>query len=235
LPDSTHTSGHRGVRIALGALVAVALVMLGMAGAAARALADGDPASDVLATQSLFVPADGGLSAAQQARLAAVVSAAQRTGYPIRVAMVATPADLGSVTALWRMPADYAAYLGTELSLVFHGTLLVVMPNGLGVARVGASSGPAASALAGLGAPGARPGPAAVTAIRRLAAAAGHPLAAPAGAAPSPVIASSSWLSSVDLGSWIALLAGGLLIASAWAFSLRARPLRAPWRTRSAG
>jgi hypothetical protein len=213
-------------------------------GQVSSALADGDPASDVLASQSLFLPADGGFSPAQAAQLTGVLSSAQRSGFPIRLAVIATPADLGSVSALWRMPASYAEFLGKELPLVFHGTLLVVMPDGFGVSRVGgatagggtAGGGTAGGGTAGGGTavviPGAaslptpRPGESMVTAaaaaVTRLSAAAGHPLAVsslPARSSPG-----GSWLGSVDLGSWLALAAGAALIAVAWSASLRARP-----------
>jgi hypothetical protein len=208
-------------------------------GQVSSALADGDPASDVLASQSLFLPADGGFSPAQAAQLTGVLSSAQRSGFPIRLAVIATPADLGSVSALWRMPASYAEFLGKELPLVFHGTLLVVMPDGFGVSRVGggtAGGGTAGGGTAGGGTagviPGAaslptpRPGESMVTAaaavVRRLSAAAGHPLAVsslPARSSPG-----GPWLGSVDLGSWLALAAGAALIAVAWSASLRARP-----------
>ncbi len=96
------------------------------------ALADGDPASDVLASQSLFLPADGGFKQSDAAQLSGLLAAAQRAGVPIRVALISTPADLGSVGALWRKPQPYAQFLGQELSQVFRGTVVVVMPNGVG-------------------------------------------------------------------------------------------------------
>jgi hypothetical protein len=97
------------------------------------ALADGDPASDVLASQSLFLPQDAGVTAPQQAQLGVLLACARRSGYGIRVALNASPADLGSVTALWGKPQSYARFLGQELSLVNHVALLVVMPNGFGL------------------------------------------------------------------------------------------------------
>src|ERR1700742_343642 len=100
---------------------------------AAPALADGDPASDVLAEQNVFIPADGSIPARDQAQLEAIVRASQRSGYPVRVAMIASRRALGSITHLWRAPAAYAGFLGRELPLVYHGALLVVMPNGYGV------------------------------------------------------------------------------------------------------
>jgi hypothetical protein len=218
-------------------------MLVGWAGTISRALADGDPASDVLASQPLFLPTDGGYSPAQQIRLGGLLQSAQREGYPIRVAVITTPADLGSVGELWRMPGSYARFLGQELTLVYRGTLLVVMPNGLGVYRTGGSqvgqsrgSAPLGSAPAA-GAPPSltpdRPGTslvvAAADAVEQLAAAAGHRLAPGPAKAPR---SSGSALGSVDLGSWLALAAGAALITLTWAASLRARP---PARLRRAG
>jgi hypothetical protein len=193
------------------------------------ARADGDPASDVLAAQPLFLPADGGFTQSEQARLTALLASAQRSGYPIRVALIATPSDLGSVSGLWGSPAAYARFLGAELSLVYHGTLLVVMPAGFGVDEVGGGSAGAtrgAAAAAALGQP-ARGTPmvaAGLAAVQKLAAGAGHRLALPAAtAAPG---SGGSAVGSVDLGSWVALAAGAAAIAAAWAVSLRARPAR---------
>jgi hypothetical protein len=204
--------------------VSLALVaVLGAVPSAARA--DGDPASDVLAAQPLFLPADGGFSESEQVRLTALLASAQRSGYPIRVALIATPSDLGSVSALWGMPGAYARFLGAELSLVFHGTLLVVMPAGFGLDEVGGGSGAAAAATA-LGEPprGTPMVAAALTAVQKLAASAGHRLALPSARATSG--GGGSALASVDLGSWLALAAGAAAIAAAWAVSLRARPAR---------
>jgi hypothetical protein len=188
---------------------------------AASARADGDPASDVLASQSLFLPSDGGIPAGQQQRLAALLQAAQRNGYPLRVALIATKSDLGSITELWRQPANYAHFLGQELSLVYKGPLLVVMPNGFGVA-VGGRPVAGLSGLQDPGPGGSALAASALTAVQRLAAAAGHPLALP----PVPASASppAAGGGSVDFGGWIALAVGFALIAAAWGASLRARP-----------
>ncbi|HET7049191.1 MAG TPA: hypothetical protein VFI54_13085 [Solirubrobacteraceae bacterium] len=186
----------------------------------APARADGDPASDVLATQALFLPQDAGATPAQRAQLSALLQTAARRGYPIRVALVASASDLGSVTALWRQPATYARFLGQELAFVHKGPLLVVMPNGVGLTRLGRPL-PGQAALTGLGAPGTGAGlaGAAITAVRRLAAAAGHPL--PASSVQAPRTSGSS-----DTIACIVLAAGALAIAIAWGLSLRARPLR---------
>jgi hypothetical protein len=78
-----------------------------------------------------------------------------------------------------------------------------------------------------LGARGPQLGAATLTAIQRLAAAAGHSLALPAGAAPP---ASSGATSG---SAWVAFALGCVVLALAWGASLRARPpLR---RARGAG
>jgi hypothetical protein len=207
--------------------------LLGLGGAmAGLARADGDPASDVLAAQTVFLPQDGAIPAAQQSQLLELVRSATRAGYPVRVAVIARRADLGSVSALWRQPAGYARFLGQELSQVFRGTLLVVMPNGFGVYGVGASAGVSgsvsAAALRGLPSPANRAGPpgalggAAIAAVQRLAGAAGHPLAAPRNGAPP----SAGTRAGVDVVAWLALGAGAIVIAAAWTVSLRLRPPR---------
>ena len=185
---------------------------------AGRAVADGDPASDVLATQALFLSADAGIGPTQQAQLGAILQSAQHAAEPIRVAIVASPIDLGSVTELWRHPQDYAKFLGQELGLVYRGTLLVVMPDGFGVYRASPRAGDTASAVTGLSAPGRRLGTATLAAIERLAAAAGHPLAI-------PQVRTRARGATTDITAWIVLAIGGLAIAAAWTASLRARPV----------
>jgi hypothetical protein len=234
VPDSTHTFAptRRLVIARLGIAALAATVLLGIA--PAGALADGDPASDVLAAQTVFIPQDGGIGAAQQARIAAVLAVAQRQGFPVRVALIATPSDLGSITQLWRMPASYASFLGEELSLVFHGTVLVVMPNGLGVYRTSGVPAAVRSSVAGLAAPGtgSSMGAAAVTAVERLAAASGHPLALGGVKAPRPTSAGAA---GSGLVAWLAFAAGAALIALAWTASLRARPARLGRRAQTSG
>ncbi len=188
--------------------------------APAMALADGDPASDVLASQTLFLPADGGVPQAQATQLRGLLAAAQRAGVPVRVALITSPADLGSVTALWRQPENYARFLGQELAQVYRGTVLVEMPNGHGVYRPPAPAPGVNPITVGVRS-GTPLGVVALTDVQTLAHNAGHRLALPRAAA-TP--GSGSALGSVDLGSWLALAAGAALIAAAWTASLRARP-----------
>jgi hypothetical protein len=201
------------------ALLLTALSLSAGACFAASARADGDPASDVLATQSLFLPQDANVPSAQQGQLQALLEEARRAGDPIRVAVIASPADLGSVTALWRQPKTYSRFLGQELSLVYPGLLLVVMPNGYGVFHQAGVSPAEQAVLAKLATPDSKLGAAALDAVVRLAASSGHALSVPS--ATSPPAATSS-----DALPWIVFAIGAVLIVAAWAASLHARPLR---------
>jgi hypothetical protein len=211
-------------------LAAAALVSLALAPALARA--DGDPASDVLASQFAFVPADARASTVQLAQVGAVLAGAKRSGYAIRLAIIPSATDLGSVTALWRQPGNYARFLGAELSLVSDVRLLVVMPNGFGLYHAGRRLPAEEAALAHLRPTVPGPGlvSAAITAIEQLAAASGDPLspAALAAAARASSTGGAGSGSGSGVGSTTSLVvfaAGLVLIALAWGASLRARPL----------
>jgi len=112
-----------------GALLAACFVALA---GAHPVRADGDPASDYLLVQRVFVPFEGAVAAKQQHALTKEVTAVNKAGFAIRVAVIFSSYDLGSVTALWRKPQTYARFLGVELSFVYRQRLLVVMPNGFG-------------------------------------------------------------------------------------------------------
>jgi hypothetical protein len=108
--------------------------------------ADGDPASDYLLGLQSFVPPDAGFSKTDSERLTRLLSGARQGtpitgaapgGYTIRVAVIASRYDLGSVTILDKKPRLYAHFLSQELRFVYKKRLLVVMPNGYGIARDG--------------------------------------------------------------------------------------------------
>ena len=67
---------------------------------AQSARADGDPASDYLLVQRVFVPYEGASASAQQRALTKAVATANKTGFTIRVAVIFSSYDLGSVTSL---------------------------------------------------------------------------------------------------------------------------------------
>ena len=185
-PARARRPGHFLAAPLLAALLVGSLLVPTMA------RADGDPASDVLQSQRAFLPADAGISSRQSATVTALLTEAQKAGFPIRVAVIPDPYDLGYVTQLWRRPGSYAEFLDIELSLVFKGPVLVVMPNGFGFHWVGHSSASAESLLSRIAiAPGgAGLANAARLAVRRLAAANGvalgsSPASDPTAAKPS--------------------------------------------------
>ena len=171
-------------RTLLGVVVAVfAVCAAGVLAPAARA--DGDPGSDVLVYQNLFVATDANVSIPQQVELGDLLTSAANAGFPIRVALISQPDDLGAITALWQKPAAYASFLGTELSLTYAQRLLIVMPNGFGFNWQGHSSTAAYKVLDGLhiGSGGSSLVTAAEIGVRALAQASRVRLAAPASAA----------------------------------------------------
>ncbi|HEY1568416.1 MAG TPA: SCO family protein, partial [Solirubrobacteraceae bacterium] len=114
-------------------LVLALTAVLSAAMSPGAAFADGDPGSDVLVYQSLFVTSTAGVPVSQQVQLNGLLAQAKQAGVPIRVAIIAHPNDLGAVGELWGKPRAYARFLGYELSLSYRQRLLVVMPGGFGV------------------------------------------------------------------------------------------------------
>jgi hypothetical protein len=120
------------------AAVAAALVVAGSALAAGSrppaALADGDPASDVLVYQPVFFPYQPAPRALQR-RLTGLVRSANEQGYRIRLAIVQSRRDLGSVPMLYGRPSVYARFLSSELASVWRDRVLIVMADGYGLAQ----------------------------------------------------------------------------------------------------
>ena len=161
------------------ALLTAALVA---AGVAQSARADGDPASDYLLGTKVFLPYDAKFPPKQAAELTGLIAAANKAGFPIRVAVIWSAYDMGSVTSLWRKPHTYAKFLGLELGFVYKQRLLVVMANGFGFNWPKHSPAAEYALLAKIPIP---PGPAGLmtaagTAVKQLAAAGGVDVTAPA-------------------------------------------------------
>ncbi len=159
---------------------ALALLIVALLGASAHlARADGDPASDYLIGNQVFLTSQSNSVSPAQRQLLAVVRAANRSGFPIRVAVISSAYDLGSITALWGKSRLYARFLGLELSSAYRQRLLVVMPGGFGFNWPGHSATPTYRILARvpLRASGDGLSVAAEAAVRRLALAAGVRLA----------------------------------------------------------
>jgi hypothetical protein len=116
-------------RAALVAAVAVGLL------AVPAAQANGDPASDVLITEQVFLPFEAPISKSASDELTKTVAAANARGYKIRVAVIAFTGDLGTAVSLWRHPQDYSKFLGSELAFSYSNRLLIAMPSGFGFYR----------------------------------------------------------------------------------------------------
>jgi len=141
----------------------------------ASARANGDPASDVLLTQQVFLPFEAPVSKSVAGDLRRTVSTANGKGYKIRVALIAFSSDLGTAVSLWKHPEDYSKFLGKEIAFVYSGPLLVSMPSGFGFYDQGRPVAKQQQVLAKLR-PGTTPTPLAestTAAVRALAASGG--------------------------------------------------------------
>ena len=114
----------------------------------AAVLADGDPASDVLLGENVFYPYSPPTSPALQKQLNAETAAAKQAHFPLKVALIGAPVDLGVIPSLFGKPQKYADFLDQEISFQTKQPLLVVMAAGYGVQGVDAKTKAAAAALA---------------------------------------------------------------------------------------
>jgi hypothetical protein len=136
--------------------------------------------------------------------------------------LITTPSDLGAIPSLFGKPQTYAKFLWQELSFVYRGRVLILMPNGLGTYGGGASTAHEQRLLGNLTVGSGVDGMAAsaVEAILKLAAAAGHKLdVKPVGVA-TPARSSSS--SNSDRFVIAGVVAGAVILAIA-GFSIRRR------------
>jgi hypothetical protein len=201
-------------------MLAVLAISVGWSAAPARS--DGDPASDVLVADSVFYPYSSTVSASLQRTLNGEAAAASRAHFPVKVALIPAPFDLGAIPSLFGKPQTYASFLGQEISFLDVTTrLLVVMPNGYGVRNLGpGASHVVASLNKPAGARGDDLAQAAIVALPKLAAAAGHPIG-PAAAAPNAAVSNSGGSNSgggssmlkVGVLALVAIVIAGTLFA----------------------
>jgi hypothetical protein len=109
------------------------------------ALADADPASDVLLAQNAFFPYQPPAPTNLSNLLEKLLGVAAHEGLPLKVAIIGAPEDLGAVPDFFGHPQQYANFLDREISFNHQQPLLVVMPAGFATI----AAGPPA-ALAGL-------------------------------------------------------------------------------------
>jgi hypothetical protein len=120
-------NGAASARLALAAAVTLTVAIT-----APVARGDGDPASDYLLVQNVFVPFQVPSPAARTA-LELAVESVYAHGDRIKVALIYDPQDLGAVSSLFGKPSEYVHFLGIELGLWYGGPLLVAMPAGFGI------------------------------------------------------------------------------------------------------
>jgi hypothetical protein len=118
-------------------LAGVVAAVLLLAGASAPAAwADGDPASDVLAAQDVYYPYQPRVSPLVREQLEALLRRVRADGLKVKVALIASEADLGTQTKRFGKPRNYAELLGVELEVAaVHDYVLVAMPAGLATYR----------------------------------------------------------------------------------------------------
>ena len=142
-------------------------------------LADGDPASDVLIGQNVYSPYQPRLAPKLMSVLDSLTKDAAKAGYPIKVALIASPNDLGVVPNLFGKPQEYASYLGPEIQFNKKQPVLVVMPAGFGTFEAGPSAPTALKGLIVGGSTADDLARAAIPAVVKLAKAAGHTVSIP--------------------------------------------------------
>ena len=159
--------------------LAIALALIALA-APTSARANGDPASDVLLLQDVYLPYAPGVPKALGNTITELLKTTRKAGFKLKVAIIAKPADLGAVPQYFGKPTEYAPFLHSEIAFNTQKPLLVVMPSGYGVAGMPAG---AEKGIEGLKPPesddGDDLGRATVTAIVRTSKAAGHPVPMP--------------------------------------------------------
>ena len=152
--------------------VVVLLAFVSLLCVPSLAHANGDPASDYLLVQDIFLPFNRPIDPDAKMQLTEVVQQADKAGFKIKVALIASKYDLGTAFSLYNKAQRYAEFLGYELSFVYSGRLLIVMPKGFGYTVNGKPNPRLARALRALpnaGRDGTSLSRAATDAVRRLA------------------------------------------------------------------
>ena len=204
----------------LRAFLAAAIAVLC---APAVALAHGDPASHYLETGSLYPGFEHQPSQNVELQLMGVLDAAKKAGYPIKVSLISA-ADVADTPEMLNKPQEYAesvvgALVGSHIPV--EAPVVIVSPAGIGVAGPGAEEMPGVAT----GQDGDALARAAMTAVRDIAAKAGHPLPAhipPAQVAVAPP--KGGGLPDVDFGALTPLLVFAVIFGgAALLFELRQR------------
>ena len=163
-------------RVSTTLMALLALGALAVLPAAARG--DADPPSDILLLQDVYVPFQPKVAPALENQLTALTGKAKKAGFPIKVAIIGSALDLGGVPGYFGKPKQYAQFLYSEITQpTGKQTLFVAMPAGLGLVHPPKGG---ADAIRDLKVPpkakSDQLATVALEAVRKLAAAAGHPV-----------------------------------------------------------
>jgi hypothetical protein len=178
------------------AVPAVIAVLLALA-APGGAMGHGDPASHYLEAEPLYPAFADRPSQAVELKLLGLLQAAERSGYPIKVALVAAPGDLTDDPSMLRTPQRYADFVSRELGAGVRAPIVVATPFGFGVSGAGVRH----SLLSGVRPQGGGDSLAlaAMEAVRQIARAGGHPL--PANVPPAPLLGATAPADAGGAGS----------------------------------
>ena len=176
----------KGGRRALAIVgIAVAVFLFG-----ATARAGHGPVTDILLNLNVYLPSEPEVCPQLAVSLRNLTDRVTKEGYPLKVAIIGSRADLGRAPQYFGRPQEYARFLGYEIGIYRPGdprvqtreSLVVVMPAGFGFVRSGKAPN-VSLVILGLEAPkGEHPNDlarAAISAVRELADAAGYPVPAP--------------------------------------------------------
>jgi hypothetical protein len=134
----------------------------------------------VLLAQDVYYPYAPKVSKPLTGALDALLARVRKAGYPVKVALIQTPADLGAYPNLFGDTQSYANLLAKEIAFNSHPHLLIVMPSGFGGDNLGSKVD---TALKGIKVDEAAKSDglaqAALAAVARLATANGHPTPVP--------------------------------------------------------
>jgi hypothetical protein len=173
----------KGGKRALAVLgIAVAVSLFG-----ASAHAGHGTVSDVLVGRNVYLPDEPRVCPQLASALNKLTDRVMEEGYPLKVAIISSRADLGGAPAYFGRPQDYARFLGSQIGFYHPGysgpqtneSLLIVMPAGFGFVRSGKAANVFFAVLGLEGPKGDHPNDlarAAIGAVRELASAAGHPV-----------------------------------------------------------
>jgi hypothetical protein len=220
----------RRMRSPLKPLLAAVVTLVALGGPLTPALADVDPASDVLLLQNVFVPYQPEVCEQLKDQLKSLTDKTRQAGYPLKVAIIGSRQDLGGAPQFFGNPQGYAKFLGQELAVYGHDVardlsnvpLLVVMPQGFGTYQIRREAAAAAKTVPiPKGADSNELAKAAALAIPKVATAAGHPVAAEKAATGCEKKGTSFVVFLVPI---LVLLLGGFLIRYGLRPGKRAQP-----------